>query len=214
MDDFKGGELGKDWTPVQWCVGDPEPDWKVKDGILMGRWPNWDAQMLFLPEYPSLDYTIQMKCRIDQVMGEPGLAGAGFIFRSSGPAVKVNGKCIGPLYELAIGHFQCGFMDADRNGNWFLAGIVVKNHDLEQWYTLKLVVKGDKFLGYVDGEPICQLSDNKYKGNFVGLMLGSNINASFDDFMITERVDEQALTDFDVLPADKLAIAWGYVKQK
>jgi hypothetical protein len=45
-------------------------------------------------------------------------------------------------------------------------------------------------------------------------MLGSNINASFDDFMITERVDEQALTDFDVLPADKLAIAWGYVKQK
>ena len=63
----------------------------------------------------------------------------------------------------------------------------------------------------MDDKLVCELSDNQYKGNFVGLWLGSNIDASFDDFMISDRTDDKA---FDVSPVSKLATAWGRVKQK
>jgi hypothetical protein len=210
-DDFEREELGKDWTPTTWCAGDAPFNWNIDKGIIKGCWPNWDAQMLFLTEYPSLDYTIQVKCRIDKVWMEPGLAGAGFIFRSTGP--EFIGGCIGPFYGYFIGSPQCGFMICD-GGGWQITGAIPEKHNPDQWYTLKLVVKGDDFFTYVDDKPVCRLSDGRFRGKFVGLSIGSNIDASFDDFMISDRVDDQALIDFDVQAKDKLTTSWGYIKQK
>jgi len=210
-DDFEREELGKDWTPTTWCAGDSPWSWKVGDGVLKGLWPNWDAQMLFLTEYPSLDYTIQVKCRIDKVWQEPWLAGAGFIFRSTGP--EFMGACIGTFYGYFIGSPQCGFMIWD-GGMWQIIGAVPKNNNSDQWYTLKLVVKGDDFFAYVDDKPVCKMSDGRFRGEFVGLSIGSNIDASFDDFMISDSVDENAFADFAVSSSGKLATAWGTIKQK
>ena len=60
--------------------------------------PFWNAQMLFLEEYQSMDYTIQVKCRIDKVSNDTELASAGIVFRSFGP-----GENSLPLYGFGIG---------------------------------------------------------------------------------------------------------------
>ncbi len=206
-DDFDGGELGEDWTSTSWCGHDPSPNWKIEDGILRGKWPHWNAQMLFLPEYPSLDYTIQVKCRIDKIWQMPSLAGAGFIFRSSDP--EANGGCIGPFYEWGISSNRCGFM---ISAGMQIVGTVPERYDFDQWYTLKLVVKGKRFLGYVNDEFVCKLSHDTYKGKFVGLMIGANIDASFDDFMITDQVDEDAFINFDVSPEGTMTTTWAGLK--
>jgi hypothetical protein len=89
MDDFEGNVLNEKWIPIQWVPWADEPwDWKVEDGILKGRWPNWNGQFLFLKDYPSLDYTMQVKCRIDNLLQLHGYGGGGFIFRASGTGVE------------------------------------------------------------------------------------------------------------------------------
>ena len=211
IDDFEREEIGEDWAPTAWCANDAKPDWKIEDGILGGRWPHWDAQMLFLAkEYPSLNYTIQVKCRIDKVWQSPDLAGAGFIFRA--PTSETNGGCINLFYNWGIGTISSGFMIF--SGVWQLVGVVMRNHNLDQWYIIKLVVNDSDFYGYIDDKPICKLKDSKYKGKFVGLWLGSNIDASFDDFMISDSVDEDALENFAISPQDKLPQTWGTLKAK
>ena len=78
--------------------------------------------MLFLFEYPSLDYPIQMKCRIDKVWQMPTLAGAGFIFRSFGPEGKITNGCISDFVSWGIGIDRAAFMNYPAGGNWQILG--------------------------------------------------------------------------------------------
>ena len=75
-DDFGGDALNEKWTPIQWFVQDPW-DWKLEDGVLVGRWAHWNGQFLFLEEYPSSNYTMQVSCRIDDLLQHHGFGGAG-----------------------------------------------------------------------------------------------------------------------------------------
>lgn len=47
------------------------------------------------------------------------------------------------------------------------------------------------------------------EGKFVRLMIGSNIDASSEDFMISDRVGNDAFGLFDVMNLGKSAITWG-----
>lgn len=210
-DDFGDGELDESWTPAVLLEPSP-PDWKIEDDILKGHWPLWNGQMLFLEEYPSLDYTIQVKCRIDLVWLDPGLADAGFIFRSSGPGVGPNDK-ITPFYGFGIGLSRAQFGIFHGGGNWRYAETKLEKHVIGKWYTLKLVVKGDKFIGYVDDKRVCKLSDDLFEGTFVGLCIGVNIDASFDDFMISDKVDESAF-EMDVSPEGLTSTMWASLKSQ
>ena len=212
QDDFKDGELDKRWTPMAWMEGSPT-DWKVKDGILKGHWPNWYAQMLFLKEYPSLDYTIQMKGRIDRVFQISGYEGLGFIFRSSGPGAGPWDK-ITPFYLFGITTSCAKFFIAHNGAVWHDAKITPENYIIGQWYTLKLVVKGNKFLGYVDDKLVCKLRDNQFKGKFVGLITGPQLDVSFDDFMISDKVDNTAFDEMGVSPKGMVSATWASLKSQ
>lgn len=214
QDDFEDGELGENWTPAVWVPqGIGPPNWKVEDGILKGHWPNWSAQMLFLEEYPSLDYTIQVKCRIDRLWLDPWSADAGFCFRSSGPGVGPNDN-ITFFYGFGIGVERAQFAVSHGGGGWHYAGTTPENHTIGQWYTLKLVVKGHKFIGYVNDKPVCKIGDDKLKGKFVGLGMGANIDASFDDFMISDKVDDTAFDEMDVSPTGLASTKWASLKTR
>ena len=145
QDDSERDELGEDWTPVAWDAPNP-PDWKVEDGVLKARWPNWNAQMLFLDEYPLQDYTMQVKCRIDEVWEPSDYAGGGFVFRSTGP------DGITPFCALGLCIWCAKFFLAHGNAIWRDAAREPRNHTVGEWYTLKLIVVGKTFLGYADDE--------------------------------------------------------------
>ena len=213
MDDFEGDALDERWIPIQWVPWADEPwDWKVEDGIIKGRWPNWNGQFLFLKDYSSLDYTMQVRCRIDNLLQLHGYGGAGFIFRASGTGVE-PGERIEPFYSFGINNSVAHFFIYHGGGLEFKATHPEK-HDFGQWYTLKLLVKGSSFLAYVDDKPVCKLRDRLYKGKFVGLSMGSHTYASFDDFMISDQVDEDAFSEaFGVWPgAMALATTWADLK--
>lgn len=185
-DDFEDG-LGKSWTPAAWMETEP-PDWKVEDGVLKGDWPFWNGQMLFLEEYPSQDYTIQVKCRIDKVWQVPELASAGIVFRSAGPGKSPDDKVI-PLYGFGIGDSSARFVIFDAPPKFHFVETCPRKHDIGKWYTLKVVVKEGTASCYVDDELACRIYGAQFEGKFVGLSMGSNVTASFDDFMITDEVD-------------------------
>jgi len=50
------------------------------------------------------------------------------------------------------------------------------------------------------------------EGKFVRLMIRSNIDASSEDFMISDRVGNDAFGLFDVMNLGKSAITWGQLK--
>ncbi len=208
-DDFEGAEIDKNWTPATWRVNAPT-NWKVEDGILKGSWPrSGSCEMLFLEEYPSLNYTIQVKGRIDRVWQASSYAGLGIVFRSSGPA----GNKVTPFYTLGITSFRAFFFMGHNNANWRDADVTPGNYNIDQWYTLKLVVSGKDFLGYVDDKLVCDLNDRQFKGKFAGLCTGDRVDVSFDDFMITDQVDEDAFVNFDVSPEVRaLTTTWAGLK--
>ncbi len=211
VDDFEGDALNEKWTPIQWVPWANEPwDWEVENGILKGRWPNWNGQFLFLEEYPSLDYTMQVRCRIDNLLQIHRYGGGGFVFRASGTGVE-PGDRIEPFYSFGIDNSIARFA---IGGPLEFKTPTAGNYGFDQWHTLKLLVKGNVFLAYVDDKPVCELRDRRYNGKFLGLCMGCHTYASFDDFMISDQVDEDALSKaFGVSPDDMaLATTWAGLK--
>jgi len=186
-DSFDDNKISEKWTPIAWSMTD-QPDWKIENGILKGNWPLWNAQMLFLSDYPSPDYTIQVKCRIDKVWQVPELAAAGIIFRSSGPG-KTEEDNVSSFYGFGIGDTGARFAVV-YGGKWHIMEASPRKHDIGKWYTLKVVVKEGGIFCYVGNELVCKLYGASLDGKFVGLTMGSNISASFDDFLITDQTEK------------------------
>jgi hypothetical protein len=55
----------------------------------------------------------------------------------------------------------------------------------EQWHRLSLSFHGSELIASVDGDPLADISDPSFTRGQVGLMVGSYINAQFDDFSVT-----------------------------
>ena len=183
--------------------------WKVEYGILKGSWPRFGYnEMLFMEESPLLDYTIQVKGRIDGVWQASSYAGSGIVFRSSGPA----GNKVTPFYAFALVGFRTFFFMGKNDANWRDADVTPGRYNIDQWYTLKVIVSGKDFLGYVDDKLVCELNDHQFKGKFVGLCTGDQVDISFDDFMITDSVDDSAFADFDVSPEGTMTTTWAGLK--
>lgn len=187
QDDFNDKEIGENWMQGAHLSPDQvnlKPNWWIEDGILKGSWPYWNAQFVIL-DYPPQNYTMQVKCRIDQVYESPDLASAGFIFHVSAPDVFDSPKCAFIIQPYRASFYFGHGMD----GGEFLAP-KQQEYAIGQWYTLKLVVSGDKLTGYVDNKMVSRIhNDYGYEGNYVGLCIGSNIDASFDDFIISNQVE-------------------------
>jgi hypothetical protein len=80
-------------------------------------------------------------------------------------------------------------------------------HSDTEWYTLKLVVTGSNFRGYVNNELIFETQDDAFKGEFVGIGMGLFTDASFDDFVVTDE------TLASVSPQGALITTWAGLKK-
>jgi 3-keto-disaccharide hydrolase len=198
-------KLGEAWSTFKIFNNGPEPDWKIEEGVLKGHWPFWGVQLTLIKEYPSLNYTIQVDCRIDE-MGLLAFACIGF--RVSKPDFCPS------FYGFGISASQSGFIwDPGCNVTQVPGADIARRHKVGQWYTMKLVAKGSKFVGYVDDDKVFSLKDERYKGKFVGLITGPHTDVSFDNFMITDQVDDDAFADFDVSPEVRaLTTMWAGLK--
>lgn len=207
-DDFERAEIGENWTQGVWRAN-AAPDWKIEDGVLKGCWAHGFGQILFLDKYPSLDYTIQVKCRIDRARQVSDYGGGWIGFRGAGPGP------VDPFYCFGLIPACSKFFIARGGQNWADAARVPENHNIGQWYTIKVVVVDDVFTGYVDDKLVCEMRDRfTIKGGFVSLGVAEQADASFDDFMITDSVDEDALSNFAVSLKGALATTWTRLKNR
>ncbi len=226
-DGFDNAELDERWKPAVSFDGGNKPpaDWKIDNGVLKGHWA-YSHHMLLLMEYPSPDYTIQVKCRIDRAMGE--VSWAGIVFHSYGPDNAPTGwRGTSELSMFTINHD--GIASVLRLGpdwyDWVFTSIPV-DYKVGEWCTLKLVVVGANYRAYVNDELAHVGYDGKFKGGFVGLNAGHRVDVSFDDFTITDRVDDPTLSTAEkdepgtkpiskaVDARGKLSVTWGRMKSE
>ncbi len=226
-DGFDNAELDERWKPAVTFgpANDPPADWKIDNGVLKGHWPYIEL-MLLLMEYPSPDYTIQVKCRIDRAMG--GISWAGIVFHSYGPD-NVPTRWAGTTEYSIFSMLHDGAILVERIGSsWYdcVFTSIPVDYKVGEWCMLKLVVEGANYRAYVNDELVYVGYDGKFKGSFVGLNLGHNVDVSFDDFMITDRVDDVTLSTAEkdepgtrpiptaVDARGKLSVTWGRMKSE
>ena len=216
-DSFDGDKFDEGWEPAVSVAGNPPSDWKVEDGVLKGHWANQGLQLLLM-EYPSSDYTVQVRCRVDKGTNPEG--GGGIAFRSSAPGQPGGWQGTSNFYMFAI--HRTGFRLHRIGAGWWDSPVIeqpmgdAKQHSEDDWYTLKLKIKGDNLQGYVNDELLFEKEDDAFDGSFVGLFTGMHTDASFDDFVITTQDDFEAQTQMPgaaVSPTGTTITTWAGIKK-
>jgi hypothetical protein len=206
MDDFERDELGEDWITFRRFNNGRQPDWRIEEGVLKGHWPFWGCQLAVIEEYPSPNYTIQVDCRLDN-MGAMAFGCIGFRVSKPDFCPAFYGFGISADLSGYIWDFGCGV-------NRVPGAAISKIFKVGQWYTVKLVAKGNKYLGYVDDKKMCKLTDEHNEGKYVGLITGPHTDVSFDNFMISDQIGDEAFS-FGVSPGDKvLTTTWASIRTR
>lgn len=214
-DSFDVDTFNERWKPCVSVAGNPASDWKIEDGVLKGHWTINGLQLLLM-EYPSLDYTIQVKCRIDN--GNNAEGGGGIAFRSMGPGQPGNWQNTANFYMFSI--HRTGFRLHRIGAGWWDSPVAegtldnAKEHGKDEWYMLKLEARGDSLKGYANDELIFDVQDGAFNGGYVGLFTGMFTDASFDDFIITNQWDSLAQDNASVSPEETIKTTWSRLKKQ
>ena len=219
-DSFDGNTINDKWVAAVNRAGNPRPpaNWEVENGVLTGRWPTWGSQHL-LVEYPYPEYTAQVRCRINEVIQQSSDNGLGIIFRSYGLGRIMPDRGVVTFYGFGIGPTP----SPGRAGIWYSGALAGQRGVLAasaasfpinvgQWYTMKLVVEGNRFRGYVDDELVCDAQDDKYSGSYVGPYMSLYVDTSFDDFVVTDQIGDLSASAVDA--NGKLSVTWGGMKAR
>jgi hypothetical protein len=139
---------GKDLTG--WKVPDPNPFWKVQDGVLIGENDEKRKGHVLFTEKEFKDFVIETDVRWS------GEIDSGIMLRK-------------PELQLQLGisrslkkDMSCSFY----TGKYPEAG---QAHDVEKlwkpdaWNKVKLQAKGDVFTVWLNGQKVCEFTDPKYK---------------------------------------------------
>jgi len=181
-------------------------DWKIFDGEGMiedGRYvlKNTDSSS-GIAAIGSMDWTdCTIKCKA--MMPEGSADNMGFVWRL---AANNLFYVISVRLDQQIGYCGC------INGAWMNGGSPINpvpfNSEVDKEYELELIVEGNHFQFYVDGEDMGEWEDDQLEKGMIGIRVWSAI-MSIDDFDINgpgipaTAVDSQG----------KLASAWGGIKQ-
>jgi hypothetical protein len=98
------------------------------------------------------------------------------------------------------------------NGAWMNGGSPVNpkpfNSEIGKEYKFKLVVKGNSFQFFLDGEDMGKWEENQLKTGMVGVRVW-NASMAVDDFDINGPGIAASAVD----PQSKIAVAWGDIKR-
>jgi len=156
---------GKDLSG--WKVPDPNPFWKVVDGVLVGENDESLKGNVLHTEKTYTNFVLELEVRwsgeIDSgvMLRDPELQLQFGISRSL--------KCdmSGSFYLTKRGTQPAGYPEAGRAKN------TDKLFKVDDWNIFRLEAKGDTFTVWLNGEQVCQYADAHYAG---GAPLGLQIH--------------------------------------
>ena len=130
------------------------------------------------------DYTISTNAQLNSGNGY------GVIFRASGPAVGNALPTSGYAFQYDYGRKQFVFRKFANNGESQLVAspTLPGNYDWSKSRDIKVVVKGNTFTAYVDGQQVLEATDNSFPSGQAGLRTwyGGGNQSCFDDFKVTK----------------------------
>ncbi len=187
--DFEAG--ADDWAA-------PNGTWEASGGIYSETSGADAAMHSVVGDLDWDDYVINARVRLDE-----GGQWAGIAFRVQSDFEYYVYYLNSPNNKSELWKHTDGAFDSRENLNDIAASNILIENDV--WHQLQVVVSGDTFQLWVDGELQSEDSDASYATGGAGVWAWSSL-ASFDDFSVTG--------DFvsAVEAQDKLATAWGKLK--
>ena len=156
---------GKDLSG--WKVTDPNPFWKVVDGVLVGENNESRKGDVLHTEKTYTNFVLELEVRwsgeIDSgvMLRDPELQLQFGISRS------LKRDMSGSFYLAKRGTQPAGYPEAARAKN------IEKLYKADDWNKFRLEAKGDTFTVWLNGEQVCQYTDARYGG---GAPLGLQIH--------------------------------------
>ena len=191
-----------------WDFEEKHKDWKVANG-------NWEiakgvyhvdkggqAEHSLVGEEDWDDYTIEAKVRLDEGNW------AGIAFRAQSEMEYYVYYFNVPSNISELWRHKDGAWNARDNISQppAVGGVKIAN---DEWLDVKIVVDGNTFELYLNGEFQSEDKDDAYKTGQVGVWAWET-EASFDDFTVYGDNIEDTLA---VEPNNKLATTWGRLKR-
>ena len=191
-----------------WDFEEKHDDWKVANG-------NWEiakgvyhvdkggqAEHSLVGEEDWDDYTIEAKVRLDNGNW------AGIAFRAQSEMEYYVYYFNVPNNISELWRHKDGAWNARDNISQppAVGGVKITN---DEWLDVKIVVEGDTFELYLNGEFQSEDQDGAYKTGQVGVWAWET-EASFDDFTVYgDNIEDTLAVD----PNRKLATTWGRLKR-
>ena len=188
-------EKHKDWEVAN-------GNWEIKGGIYQVE-RGGKAEHALVGEKNWDDYTVEAKVRLDEGNW------AGVVFRAKSEMEYY-------VYYLNVPNNKSELWKHSK-GAWDTRVAITSNIpatkkvkiENEEWLDVKIVIEGDTFEFYINGEFQDEKQDGTYKTGMIGVWAWETA-ASFDDVMIT---GDNVVDTLAVDPNQKLATTWGRLKR-
>ena len=177
-------------------------DWEIKGGIYQVE-KGGKAEHTLVGEDKWDDYTVEAKIRLDEGNW------AGVVFRAQSEMEYYVYYLNVPNNKSELWRHAKGAWDTRAAINSNIPASKKVKIENEEWLDVKVVVEGEIFTFYINGELQGEQKDGTYKTGMIGVWAWET-GASFDDVTIT---GDNVKDTLDVDPNQKLATTWGRLKQ-
>jgi len=172
-DGFSSYSAGSDgfptWLPYR-------GDWRVRNGTYTVQQVLHDMPISVTGHEEWTDYEISAKLKIgSETKGNDEIAGLAFRFR-------YNGVPPDHYYLFCVSKKRNDLSFRDSRNQ--VVGQVSYDLEYDRWYTIKLRVEGPRFTAFIDGRPVIEAVDERYKSGMVGVFSWDCGDAYFDDFSV------------------------------
>src|SRR5881628_2208104 len=161
------------WTTVdgQWAVEDMAGAPSGKR-VLVQRATKNEFNVVVAPPGPYTDVDVSMKFK--PISGREDASG-GIVFRFT------DGKYYVIRANALEDNFRLYYYDRGRRE---VASASVKAPALGQWHAVRVVALGDHFQGWLNGKPILEHRDTRFRSGRVGFWTKADSVTAFDDLTI------------------------------
>lgn len=195
-----------------WLGGGTCEEWMIKKGELILKSESC-ANGYSVGETSWQDYTVGVSVKIVEHQNN-----ADFMETA---AIAVRGMEFSSSYYFGIG---TAGLSPKRAQAYYLDGTIgplgllqPQNYvsvpfewELDTWYDLRVQVTGNQYEFYIDNNLVIEHTDDTFPAGKVGIGVGNNVSAHFDDFFITgDGIPDDSIA---VSHKSKLTATWGGVR--
>lgn len=189
--DFNDEAQALDWTAISGICEIDDEAYMVSDAA--------GEALAIAGEVNWIDYTITCKARLTEPAGFNNVAIA---FRSSEDGASEY------MFMLEGGRQQAEWWKK-IGGTYTEIKVDPLNIDTEDWFNVRVVVEGETFQGYYEGEFISEIEDADLAAGAVGVRV-YGCTSHVDDF----DVNGPGIPLTSVEASGKLAVTWGSLKKQ